>query len=295
MKYGISQLFGGCMLVGAVLGASPVALGTNITVADGVSSGTGWWGTGGTGAGLENNETEPLTQTDQSWDLEAFVYDDATKKLTIIAGFPLTTANGAFNLGDIFIDSGFDHPVGAAAEAISPDGFGQLYNKDFKYEFAVHWVRDGNSAIIGYDVYQLNENVSNGGLGSAMLPGQYSVLYASNPYTLVVTDESILTSGTVVYQTGLADSGAGANAVDTLFGADVTGLTGGSHNALTIDLTGVFPLQGFHVTLGCGNDNLAGSIPGTPDINVPDTAWGLGLLGTGLAGLALLRRRVVRA
>ena len=86
-----------------VIGANAYA--ANITIPDGVSSGTGWYGA------QEDQEVEPNCLTGQVWDLEGFFLNGTT--LTMVGGYDFVNGEGGWDSGDIFIDTdntnGYDY------------------------------------------------------------------------------------------------------------------------------------------------------------------------------------------
>lgn len=84
----------------AVLSFSMVAYPLNITINDGIGTGTGWFS-----ANRENQEVEPNTITGQEWDMESFHLNGNV--LTMTGGFNFTSPSGygGFKPGDLFIDT----------------------------------------------------------------------------------------------------------------------------------------------------------------------------------------------
>ena len=87
--------------------------GGEITISDLVYDGTGWY------SNREDQETEPGTVTDQSWDLEGFFLKETS--LTMIGGYDFEHGNGDIYSGDIFLDVTGDVVYG-------PDNDGSGYN-----------------------------------------------------------------------------------------------------------------------------------------------------------------------
>lgn len=272
------------LLTGVMSWVGASALAVNITVWDGV------------GVANEDGETEPGTINNQSWDLEAV--DINGPILSIIGGFPMLTGNSGMALGDIFLDFNNDHPGPVASGQIQPVG-GKLWNKDFKYDYVIHFNHstpgNDNTPITSYSIYQLQQGVINGGNGSELRPiyyswGSYPDLDKSNPYRFQPTSETALvttsiTSG-VNYLPGLSDA-----QILSTFGI---ALTGGSHNVLQINLSPwIGALDQLHLTLQCGNDTLLGDAP-SASLEVPDGGGMLALLGIGMGALGWFGRRQSR-
>lgn len=84
----------------AVLSFAMTAYSLDVTINDGVGSGTGWYS-----ANRENQEVEPNTTSGQVWDMERFVLNG--NNLTMTGGFNFTSPGGygGFRPGDLFIDT----------------------------------------------------------------------------------------------------------------------------------------------------------------------------------------------
>jgi len=76
----------------------------NVTIFDGQSSGTGWYGA------QEDNEVEPGMMTGQVWDFEAYFWNDTTRTLYLVGGYDfingLTSGNTHYTAGDVFLYEG---------------------------------------------------------------------------------------------------------------------------------------------------------------------------------------------
>jgi hypothetical protein len=231
---------------GAVL-ALPV--GTNITIYDGDSSApTGW-------AGMqEDNETEPGTVQDQSWDLENF-FSYGTNQLGMVGGYNFfNNLGGDYRPGDIFIDINGGIIAG---NATGSDGNTNVANT-FGYEYAL----DIDWANLTYNVMQLDP-------GTVTTTTYYGINYGSSPWAYV-SGGSLIGSGSFTGESGLTDGD--------------TGMLGGSHYAaygFDLSFLGVSNYTA-HFTAACGNDNLMGSATTVP---VPAAVWlfgsAIGLLGYG--------------
>ena len=256
--------------VGGLVMLSMTAGADNITINDTI-------GASGNGVGGENNEVEPGCTLGQGWDMEAFLYNPATRALQMQGGFNMMHGYGGYFSGDIFIDVNGDAKWGANTPVLGLGGSyatvaNSLYNWDYAIVFGRTTADQGGSALDGtYRVINL----------AAGSPTDVEVYFSQNG-----------NSNPLRYNRG-----------GTQVGQTVTGLTqtsfddsDGTHYILgNIDLsflagTGTGP-NGFtfHFTEGCGNDLLMG---GTPAFNVPDGGLTLALLGGSLSALGFVSRRV---
>jgi hypothetical protein len=230
----------------------------NITIDDKMAGGNNFpSGPSRIGQGGEDQETEPGTVANQSWDLEAFTLNGT--KLSVYSGFNLLGGNDPYALGDIFIDIDGNAKWGESSSATG--------NGTYKYDYVIAFSeRNGQSIGTGaYKVYSLNEadTVQFAGVG-------ISANDESNPFR---------------YRSGGTEVGSGTMMVTTPGSADITledgtKVTGGTHYVGEVDVGFLNTLEGvlFHTTLGCGNDNLIG--------RVPDGGSALSLFGMALSGLS---------
>lgn len=257
---------------------------SNITINDG-SGPYGFGSNPDSGVGEEDNETEPGTIRNQSWDLEAFVISG--NYLYLIGGFDFANGQSGFASGDIFI-GGTDVLTGADAAQYTHDYFVansisttangyHTIDNGFHYDYAVSLDDFSNSGPNNTAVYGLDDN-------STLRTGYYRLNDESNPFEYV-SDATSTSATTMTYQTGLSDS-----QVNDLFGTGFLDLSGGSHNVVGIDLSFFSDSEAdVHFTFGCGNDNILGEAGGN-DL-VPDGGATLLMLGFALTGLGFMGKK----
>lgn len=240
--------------------AMALNLGSNITISDEVSSGTGWY------SDREDQEVEPNCVPGQGWDLEGFFLNGTT--LTMIGGYNFKDGYGGYQPGDIFIDTTGDAEYGPGNTG-SGSGYTEVVD-NFGYEFALDLDFDSGQ----YTVYGLT--------GASTVAVWYGQNDESNPLEYKTGGTEIFTFAFTFYE-GLDD-----DAVAGLEGGD------GSHYAVDLDLSDFLTtdeINSFiaHFTYQCGNDNLMGSNSNP----VPEPATMM-LFGTGLIGMAALGRKKFR-
>ena len=231
------------------------AFASNITIGDGNYRVTET----GIGQGGEDQETEPGMVNSQAWDLEGFFLDGNT--LSMVGGFDFlngVSGYSKYTSGDIFI------AVDGRPVFGDIDGSNGFATVDNSYGF--NYVLDLNFDEMIYAVLSLNNK-------SQVETAYYEANEGSSPWKYV-SDGSEVGRGTFSY--GMIQS---------------SGFVGDSHYLLTgFDLSFLGDGTDFysHFTMGCGNDNLMGQGTTAP---VPEPAT-MVLLGSGLVGLALYRRKM---
>jgi len=165
------------------------------------------------------------------------------------------TMVGGFNL-----DTGsyiYNNKIYTAGDIFVDEG------SDGKYDY----VFDMNYAGDSYKVFEIDENTS------LSTSSESSNSPWSDPVSLLSGGIDTVWAGDIVYGS---------------FG-DANGLTGGTHHAVSVDLSflqsDIFTV---HATLSCGNDNLMGKTAPVPE---PATML---LFGTGLVGMATIGRKKFR-
>jgi hypothetical protein len=237
--------------------ASATDFGTNITIYDNNSSSPGWYGN------QEDQEVEPGCYTGQAWDLEAFFLNGSL--LTMVGGYNFVAGLDGWDSGDIFFDVDGNAIFGDIH--LSPDGIQNVPNT-----FGYDYVLDMNFSNLTYNIYSLTAN-------SIVSRTYYGINYGSSPWRYV-SGGNDLGNGTIAYLSGLTDAQVG------------NGLSGGTHNAATVNLGFLGPNVTFisHFTMKCGNDNLMGQ----GVIPEPGTVLllGSGMLGLGFMGWYRKRRSI---
>jgi hypothetical protein len=234
---------------------------TDITIYDGDSSAaTGWEGM------QEDDETEPGTVHNQSWDLESF-FTYGSNQLGMIAGYDFyNNLGGDYRPGDIFIDINGGIIPG---NSTGPNGNVNV-NNTFGYEYAldIDWVN------LSYSIIQLSPGVI------VTTTAAYGINAGSNPW---------------VYVSGGTNIGSGSFTKEINLSNAQTGMSGGSgtgannhYAAHGFDLSflGAGTTFTSHFTAACGNDNLMGSSTVVP---VPAAVW---LFGSAIGVMGLVRRRL---
>ncbi|MEA2101957.1 MAG: PEP-CTERM sorting domain-containing protein [Thermodesulfobacteriota bacterium] len=146
-----------------------LVLGDNITVYDGESSGSGWYGT------QEDNEVHSNCLTGQEWDLEGFFLNGTT--LTMVGGYDFINGQGGYASGDIFINT------------LGGPGYNYVFDLDV--------------ASQTYDVYALDSDSQYLGVAYNQNNDSYPWRYDAD------ASDVALSSGSFAYYAGLSDSAVG--------------------------------------------------------------------------------------
>ncbi|PIE31960.1 hypothetical protein CSA56_16815 [candidate division KSB3 bacterium] len=246
------------------------AFGVNVTIPDENYNTSNSWYT----EGHEDQEVEPGMVASQNWDLEAFFFDDATNALTMVGGYDFKNGeqgNGQlFKSGDIFIDVNGDAQYG---DINGTNGY--ITDKNtYGYEYVIDLDFENSK----YEVVKLTAD-------SLTTTAYYYQNEGSSPWKYAGGGTVLSSDNAITYQTGLTN--------------DETGLLGGSHNAVTINLQAILADLGnsgaysliSHFTMQCGNDNLMGKFDPTPPVPEPSTVL---LIGLGLFGIAGISRKRIK-
>jgi len=299
MKKGLAILT--CVVFGLVLfTGNAMALdydygakfGKNITISDEDSKDEDWYGD------YEDNETEPGTLRDQSWDLEAFFLDADNTELTMVMGYDFKK-DQEWDSGDIYFDLGGSVQDGSTTTAKfgmgdhnpndDPDAPDSVYDRSsngnvtVQYNWGYNLVfdidfdsfSDGVVNDDGYMEYTFLYDVVELDSDSKNISAYYKDFDESGAWRYDSGGDVLMTDMMGTYLMGLGDSAS-------------EGITGGSHNAVTVDLTDYVDPTKFvsHFTMECGNDNLMGDPVPEPSTII--------LLGFGILGLVGLRKKFMK-
>ena len=265
------------VLTGCLIAPGAMALGADITIWDGQHDGTSdpWWDDPGV-VHRENNETEPGTVTDDTWDLEGFFFDfdiptrQATLELVGTYDFAGQGPNvddqrGPYDPGDLFIIDEF-----------IPDGsFFSSALGGINWFLDIDWVTAG-SGFVNYRIFEVT------GATTFTVP---TVVPESTPWR--ASGGEFLGNGQAILST-IAGDGTRLS----LENGDA-----GIHNVVSFDWDRIANRIGLtegdafttHWTMSCGNDVVYGSTtqPFVPPIPEPAS---MALLGMGILGIAMRRR-----
>lgn len=235
--------------------------------------------------GVEDGRVEWNAVANQTWDLENFYFDKGTGELKMVGGFNFVTGQGynsdglagglngtPYPMGDIFV---YINPTAGQPYTVpnATDNNGPWGGKD-DWDYAVAFVRgsDGNIKVTAGQV----EYVITANNGTVYTPTGTTILKSDLPWKAASVDFSSPLSA------DYWSSGDQSLTRDTWI-----------NYIGDIDLSAIYDPLGeddvlyFHTTMMCGNDVMWGKTSG-----VPDGGLTLLMLGAGLSGLALLRRRV---
>ena len=296
---------------------------TDMTVWDGNNGPSVGWYNRGTGAGfaVEDNETEanPTTWNGQQWDLEGLSYfasgpvSDRHLSVAIVGGVDMIA-------GEIkpYHDATYQNYSGPQFEAP-----GDIFiNRDGSVYTPGNIVGQTATTIgnIGGWEYALRLNITGAGLGSytvysltsASVFSKVTDVPSSNAFKLLNSAGNFGTVGTYTleYFKGVptADLAIGGTKEEYNIQAQGSGVDyypinsapnmEDLHNITVLDMTWLRTLvpvnnPTFHLTIACGNDNLAAVIPFGWD-RVPDGSYTLILLGISFFGVAVTRRYSVK-
>ena len=244
------------MAVNSTVFALPLELGKNITTLDlSYSSENSWYGE------QEDQEVEPGMEGKQKWDLEGFFLNGNI--LTLVGGYNFEKGYEGIESGDLF----FDTDILNKKNNNNKNKNKNKSNKTNVYDYVFDLDEiDGNYT---YNIYKLDKN-------SELIPSSVRANSESDPWRYdskkSTNPKKIGDTLTFDYRSNLTD-------------ADVDGMKGGTHYAMSFDLSsfaGLFDSKPFdfnlHYTMGCGNDNILGS--GTIPIPNPEPFcyWALVLL-----------------
>lgn len=219
----------------------------------------------GLGQGGEDQETESGMQLSQDWDLEGFFFEN--NSLSMVGGFDFKNGYENRDSGDIFISTLPGGPDYGAIKRVQGGDTKQQVKNTYNYDYVLDLDFDSSK----YQVYKIDAD-------TVVTTAIYDENEGSSPWQFSSDENNgvFIKSGAFKYLDNISTGFLGMNGNNvhySLTGFDLSFL---GHN------TGFYS----HFTMECGNDNLMGH--GTV---VPEPATMI-LLGSGLVGLALYRRRM---
>jgi hypothetical protein len=259
---------------GMAMGALSASAG-NITINDTL-------GPIGNGIGGENDEVELNCVGGQNWDMEAFLFDQGTKRLSMQGGYNMTAGEWSagwgrqFYSGDIFIDVSGDAKWGLGITADQSPGVANGYfpvdNSAYNWDWAI---------VFGRTSYAADG-------GGGVLDGTYTFvnLQGSSKELEVFFDQNNQANPLRV---ALKSGGNYGNSYTWSSETDGEGIHYGLGG---IDLSSILPSGTaftLHYTMGCGNDLLIGQ---STSLSVPDGGLTVGLMGLSLSALGFASRRL---
>lgn len=262
---------------------APVAFAgyVNVTIDD--PHGNKTFGNPGQNMTREDNEVEDNAVNNQSWDLETFQFDAEKSYLKLTGGFNFETGKGfggtslTYPQGDIFLYIGHE-PYTIPGGPKDHDG-PWVGSTDWNY--AISFERTNGNIAVTDDgsgnktvKYVITENK-----GTASYTGTVSnSLNTGLPLTANQSDP-LTGSLTAQYSSnGTQTSSDYANWVNEISNIDLSHILDSIPGGETVYA---------YTTMACGNDVIWGQFQ-----SVPDGGTTLVLLGSGLVGLAFLRRRI---